>query len=94
MVPVDQLLSLLARNFDVPRIRYDDIVTTVRYETQSLVSRKNSNGNSCKLTSGVKYRLVLAHEDYSDPLSKLSEDTIRGVDMVPYAGVGQRSLYV
>ena len=43
-------------------------------------------------TSGVVYRLVLAHENNRNALSKLSEDALRRIDMVPHASVGQGSL--
>ena len=45
-----------------------------------------------KHTARVIYRLVLAHEGYSNALCQLPENAVRGVDMVPYAGVGQRRL--
>ena len=43
-------------------------------------------------TTGIVYRLVLAHENNRNALSKLSEDALRRIDMVPHASVGQGSL--
>ena len=44
------------------------------------------------LTSRVIDGFVLAHEDNCNPLCELAKDPFGGVDMMPYACVGQRSL--
>lgn len=40
-----------------------------------------------RLTCGVEYWLVFAHEHQSDPFRKLAQNAVRGIDMVPYTSV-------
>jgi hypothetical protein len=81
------LLLLLAGNLDTSGIRHNYIVTTVHCIVKALIEHKIRRTERFKLTTGVVYWLVLAHEHESDSFRQLSKDTVRGIDVVPYPSV-------
>jgi hypothetical protein len=84
MMPIQFLFGFLPSNFDLPRVRHNNVVTAVHC-TQYLFKTAHKSSRALERTTRIIYGLMLAHEHSSYPSSKFAQDTVGSVGVVPYS---------
>ena len=95
MFSVYKLFRFLARDFDIPAIRDDYVVSTVHCSPKPISSSASNEGGvgwGWLPTWFIIDGFMFTHEDDGYSLCKFTEDTVWGIHFVPHSSVGEGCL--